>query len=102
MNSGACPSLREPFATELRRIILAFADRIVTLREILQAIGGRGYNLLLIALPLTTPIPLPGFSVPFGSVFILVGPRLALAQKPWLPEMLLRRPISARALRKTF
>jgi hypothetical protein len=38
------------------------------------------------AFPFCTPIPLPGFSLPFGLVIAIIGLRLALGQKPWLPR----------------
>lgn len=51
--------------------------------------------LLLLSLPFCTPIPLPGLSTPFGVIIALVGFRLSLRQRPWLPAMLLSRQIPA-------
>ncbi|MBK9121349.1 MAG: exopolysaccharide biosynthesis protein [Phycisphaerales bacterium] len=75
---------------ELARLVHVFAERPVTLREVVEVLQGRGYTLLLIllALPFCTPIPLPGLSTPFGLVIALIGFRLALRQKPWLPARL--------------
>ena len=69
----------------------AFAERPVRLCEVLGCTQGRGYTLLLIllALPFCTPLPLPGLSTPFGAVVALIGLRLALRQRPWLPQRLL-------------
>ena len=66
--------------------------------EILTATQGRGFNLLLllIGLPFLTPIPLPGFSTPFGLVVLVIGARLALGRRPWLPEKVLQRELPAR------
>lgn len=76
---------------ELQRLIEAFAERSVRLREVLEVMHGRGYTMLLILLtfPFCTPLPLPGFSMPFGLVVAFIGLRLALGQKPWLPARLL-------------
>ncbi len=52
--------------------------------------------LLLIGLPFLTPIPLPGFSTPFGFVVLLIGAQLGLGRRPWLPKRILQRELPAR------
>lgn len=96
------PAPRRAFSAELQQMLAGFADRPVRLAEILEATQGRGYHLLLllIALPFVGPIPLPGFSIPFGLVVSLLGLRLALDRGPWLPQRLLQREMSTRALRR--
>jgi len=76
---------------ELGRLAEIFAERSVTLRELVDVIQGRAYTLLLIllSLPFCTPVPLPGVSTLVGSVIALIGFRLALRRKPWLPARLL-------------
>ncbi len=54
--------------------------------------------LLLISLPFLTPIPLPGLSTPFGLVVLVIGARLALGRRPWLPQALLVRRLPPRFL----
>jgi hypothetical protein len=78
---------------EILRLTRAFSERAVTLREVLEVMHGRGYDMLLIflALPFATPVPLPGLSTPLGAVMAIIGMRLALGQKPWLPARLLDR-----------
>jgi hypothetical protein len=90
------------FSQELGELGERFAERPVTLGEILAATQGRGFNLLLvfIALPFLTPIPLPGFSIPFGLVVAVIGARMALGQEPWLPQRLLQRELPPRFLSK--
>ncbi len=85
------PPPRVKFSQELSELSGKFAERPVQLGEILEATQGRGFNLLLvfIALPFLTPSPLPGFSIPFGLVVAVIGARMALGQKPWLPHKLL-------------
>ncbi len=70
------------------------------LSEILEATQGRGFDLLLIciSLPFATPIPLPGLSTPFGLVVAVIGARLAIGRKPWLPQYLLRHELPPRFL----
>lgn len=94
--------MRPRFSEELRDLAERFAGRPARLAEVLEATHGRGFNLLLvlIALPFLTPIPLPGFSIPFGLVVALIGARLALRQKPWLPPALLERELPAGFLLK--
>ncbi len=93
-NNGETPvALEQParLSDEIGRLVAAFAERRVQLREIVAVTQGRGYMLLLmlLALPFCTPIPLPGVSLPFGLVVALIGFRLALRQQPWLPARLL-------------
>ena len=83
---------------ELSRLIAALPERSVTLREIVGVLQARAYTLLLffLALPFCTPIPLPGVSTPFGLMIALIGFRLLLMQKPWLPSRLLDTEVPSR------
>lgn len=76
---------------EIAALIAAFAEGPVTLRQVIEVLRGRAYTLLLVLLAVVfcTPIPLPGVSTPFGLVIAIIGFRLALRQKPWLPRRLL-------------
>ena len=62
----------------------------MTLREVIAVLQGRAYLLLVIvlALPFSAPVSLPGLSTPLGTVIALISLRLALGQRPWLPEKL--------------
>jgi hypothetical protein len=97
------PSPRPRFSQELHDLAQQFADRPARLSEILTATQGRGFNLLLllIGLPFLTPIPLPGFSTPFGLVVLLIGARLALGRRPWLPKRILQREMPARFIARS-
>jgi hypothetical protein len=90
------------FSQELAELVAHFAERPVRLEEILEATKGRGFNLLLVfvSLPFLSPIPLPGFSIPFGVMVAIIGARMALGQKPWLPQRLLKREFPAGFLAK--
>lgn len=93
---------RPKFSGELQALATQFDNRSVCLADLLHATQGRGYNLLLvlITLPFLTPLPTMGFSVPFGLVVAIIGARLALGQKPWLPRRLLQRQLPPQFLGK--
>jgi hypothetical protein len=84
-------------SVQLRTLSLEFSDRAVCLEDLLKATHGFGYHLLLllISLPFLTPLPMPGFSVPFGLVVAFIGGRLALGKRPWLPRRLRHRQLPA-------
>jgi hypothetical protein len=56
--------------------------------------------LIFLALPFCTPIPIPGLSTVFGLVIALIGFRLALRKKPWLPASLLDKQLPPRFFTK--
>ncbi len=97
---GVCDS-RPGFSRELRDLALQFGDRPVPVSDLLRATQGRGFHLLLLCLsfPFVTPIPLPGLSAPVGLTVALVGARLAMGRKPWLPQRLLARELPPRFLK---
>jgi hypothetical protein len=102
-SSGVSGKARVPvFSEELRALIAQFEGRPVQLIDILEATRGRGYHLLLllVALPFVGPIPLPGFSIPFGLLVMMLGARIALDRGPWLPRRLLERHFSTVRLRQ--
>jgi len=78
------------FSVELRALAERFEGQPVRLELLLKETKGRGFQLLLlvIALPFVGPIPLPGFSIPFGLVVTILGMRMALSRPPWLPRAL--------------
>lgn len=80
---------------ELANLQATFAERAVTLEEVVTVLRGRAYLLLLVllSLPFCTPLPLPGLSTPFGLVLAFIGLRLSLGLKPWLPKKLLHTPL---------
>lgn len=92
---------REPPPPRLSEEIAALRDRFaegpLTLGDVIVVLQGRAWTLVLIllALPFITPIPLPFLSTPFGLAIALIALRLALGQKPWLPERLLVKPLPA-------
>jgi hypothetical protein len=89
---------------ELAMILREFEVENVTLREVLGLLHGRGYVLLvmLLALPFCTPVPLPGLSTPFGLIITIIGARLALGAKPWLPSRLLDTRLPPKVFARVF
>lgn len=94
--------LRRTLSSQLGRLAAQFANRPVPLGELTDVLQLRGYNALLIflAFPFVTPVPLPGVSTIFGLVIALLGVRMVLAQRPWLPARLTARQLPARFLPK--
>lgn len=87
---------------DLRDLLRESAGRSMTLGELEEILQGRGFGmfLLLLALPFTFPIAIPGLSIPFGIVIMIVGLRIALGRKPSLPGFILRRQVKYALLEK--
>ena len=96
------PPVPPRLSADLRDLLRVSAGRAMTLGELEEILQGRGFGmfLLLLALPFTFPIAIPGLSVPFGIVILIVGLRIALGRKPSLPGFILRRPIKYAMLEK--
>lgn len=94
---GAAGGRPRRLSEELDDLQRRFAERSVTLREVIGVLHGRAYLLLVIvlALPFCAPVSLPGLSTPLGSVIALISLRLALGQHPWLPARLLDQRLPA-------
>lgn len=94
----------EPMRLSMELQILAdsAAHSLLTLGELIAHLEGRVYTLLLVllTLPFCQPIMLPGLSTPFGMVISLLGLRFALRQHPWLPQRLLKTPVSGKHFQK--
>jgi hypothetical protein len=89
---------------ELADLRASSGERAVTLREVIYALGGRAYMLLvlLLSIPFITPVPLPGLSMPFGLAIALISFRLSLGQRPWLSKNLQRKELPAGFIGKVF
>jgi hypothetical protein len=87
---------------DLRELLRETAGRSITIGELEQILKGRGFGLflLLLALPFAFPITVPGLSIPFGIVIMLLGLRIMLGMKPSLPSFILRRQVSQQILEK--
>lgn len=94
--------MKPTLSRQLARLAVGFSHRPVRLGELLEGLQLRGYNalLLFLAFPFVTPVPLPGVSTVFGSVIALLGLRMALSQRPWVPKQFAARQLSPRVLPK--
>lgn len=96
------PGEREKLSVLLKRLASEFAERPLGFEELVTITQGRAYDVLLIflSLPFLTPVPLPFLSTALGLVMVLIGARLAVGQRPWLPQALLQKQIEGRYLVK--
>lgn len=102
--SPTSPETPRKLSEELVALREAIGTRAVTLREVIYRLRGRAYSVLLIllCLPFTQPIPLPGLSTPIGLAIAFIAMRLALGQRPWLPKKLQRKVLPAGFFAKLF
>jgi hypothetical protein len=98
------PARPRKLSEEFALILKEFEVETVTLREVLGLLHGRGYVLLvmLLALPFCQPIPLPGLSTPLGLIIAIIGARLMMGWKPWLPKRLLDTRLPPKLFAKVF
>lgn len=88
-------------SAELHLLAERFAERKVSLHEVMEVLGARASGLLIIilALPFCAPVSIPGLSVPFGIIILFIAARYALGLPPWLPKRLLATQLPARFFR---
>jgi len=88
-------SANDSLSKQLTYFASQLGEREVKFRELVQITHGRGYHLLLIVLglPFLTPIPLMGFSTPFGLAIVFAGLRMGFGKKIWYPEKLLEKKL---------
>jgi hypothetical protein len=99
----ADPSAPPPprLSAELHQLAETFRERKVTLRELIAALGERATALLavILALPFCAPVSIPGLSIPFGIVILLLAAGYAAGRPPWLPRRLLAVELPPRFFR---
>jgi hypothetical protein len=104
LTSESTPSaevLPSRLSADLEALRSESAGRSLTVEELQSALKGRGVAMLLLLLSLPFCfIPVPGLSTPFGIAVLLMGIRIAFAQKPWLPKFIRQRIISPSRLVK--
>lgn len=89
--------MHEPLSEKLRQIIEANSNgQGVTLNQLLEKTGGRGFYLVLIllSLPFILPVALPGVSTVFGLSIALLSIKLAVGAAPSLPKFIGERSLS--------
>lgn len=90
----------EPLSAQLRR--LAEDPEVRTLNALVARTEGRGIYLalLLLSLPMTTPVTIPGVSNLLGLVLMVMALRLALGLPPRLPRFLGGRELAPETMGK--
>lgn len=90
--------MNESIDRDLARLRVLVDGSDLTVGELLETMGERGYALLVMLLCaiFLTPIPLPGLSTIFGAAVFALGTSLSLQVRPWLPVSWQRRRISSR------
>lgn len=100
------PPPRRPGGVRLSDDLLALIQeaqgRRLSMKDIEAALRGRGMGMfiLILGLPFCLPLPLMGISTPFGLAIVLLGLRLMLGLRPWLPRALLDRDIPGPTLQR--
>ncbi len=85
------PDPLRKLSEELHALAEQFRERKVTLQEVMVTLGPRasGLMIVILALPFCSPISIPGLSVPFGAVIIVLGTCFVIGRPPWLPRRLM-------------
>lgn len=88
--SAATPELPHEKLSQTLTALLAreHTQEGLTLGEVVQRIGDRGFGLLLLvlSLPSALPIPAPGYSTPFGILIALLALQMLCGRTtPWMP-----------------
>lgn len=85
-------------------LALECEQEILTVRELITALGvrGHGFVALMFSIPFVSPIPLPGLSVIFGLFVMIGGLGISLGFKLWLPNWLMKKSLPGHLLSKAF
>ncbi|RKX35450.1 MAG: exopolysaccharide biosynthesis protein [Verrucomicrobia bacterium] len=78
----------ESLSESLNKLLATEGGHAISLGEILDRVGPKGFGLLLmvLSLPSALPIPAAGYSTPFGVIFVFLGVQMLTGRRePWLP-----------------
>jgi hypothetical protein len=99
--SGLVPDREQQDPRGLSKLLAEHARIVrgerVSLGEIADFLGTRsiGACLLILALPMVLPVPMPGISVLFGVPLMIISTQLTLGgRRAWLPAFILSRSIA--------
>lgn len=94
--SATMPAPRA-LSEELAELRRRSAEKALTFQETIAALGPQGYAILviLLSLPFTTPIPVPGLSTVFGVIIGHIALSFALGREPWIPRRFQQRTLPA-------
>jgi hypothetical protein len=87
---------------QLTDLLESLDGQDITVGELVDRIGDRGYGIffLLLSLPAALPLPAPGYASPFGVMMIGLGTQMARGREvPWFPERTRKRTLNYKLLR---
>lgn len=92
-----------PLDERLAVLIQVSDKETITIKEVLQTLGGKGKEILLIflSLPFCLPIQIPGLAIPFGIISAMIGLGLAFRRhKILLPKFLQSKSLKGKTIKK--
>lgn len=102
--AGAPTPGHRPLSVQLSDLLDSLEGKDTTLGALVDAIGERGFGLLLavLSLPAALPVPAPGYATPFGLLMIGLGIQMIRGrQHPILPDIARRRVVRYATFRRT-
>lgn len=91
MQSVLDPNQHRPLGEALEELLRSEDERGPSIGEITEAVGEKGFGLILmvLSLPSALPVPAPGYSTPFGIVIALIALQMILGRQAlWVPKRL--------------
>ena len=79
---------QESLSQSLNRLLDTSNSEDLSIGDIFDRVGDKGYGLMLVvlSLPSALPVPAPGYSTPFGLLLSILGIQMILNRRtPWLP-----------------
>ena len=85
-------------------LALECEQEVLTVRELLAAMGVRGHAFIVLffSVPFCLPIPLPGLSMVLGLLVMISGLGISFGFNVWLPAWAMRRSLPGRLLARAF
>ncbi len=93
---------KHSLSREFRELARLCREEQLSLRQIFWHVKDRGLALciLILGVPFLFPVPLPGLSVPFGILIVLLGVAYFFQRAPFLPKAMLDRPLPSETSHK--
>jgi hypothetical protein len=88
---------------DLASVLQKMHDAPVTIGDMEKALKGRGFMLMIVILTApfaVLPFAIPGLNIPISAAVILIGLRMTLGLKPWLPKKILNKNIGGGLIQK--
>ena len=91
------PTEHLALSADLQRVLDDRGESPISIGELREALGDRGFGLsmLLLSLPSALPVPAPGYSTPFGIALVGLAIQMVMGRPtPWLPPSIEKRRLS--------